>query len=434
MLYIDAIRAKGATVTTLTLTEGNDERAIEALDEPTVVEALGGDDLITGHAPPNSYWLGGAGNDALEYQGTGVAHLFGGEGNDTIHGNTAGGDDLDGGAGDDLVSSGQFNWFTAIGTGRIELPDGYISGSDTLNGREGRDALYGFDGDDKLYGGMGDDAGIITVAHSTIVGSTMTVQAGLFGGSGNDYIDGGEGNDFIDGGQDNDFIEGGDNDDRIYGGDGSDVIHGDNNFPTPFAGNDWIDGGAGDDYISGGAGNDTIFGGDGDDRLDGGAGADAFDGGLGFDIVTYSYPYSGVTADLANIVAGTGDAAGDTFTFVDGLAGTVYGDLFFGDQWGNRLAGGNGSDNLYGRAGNDVLYGDMDNDHLDGGAGADVLDGGTGFDFAYYSQATSGVRADLAGIKSGTGDAAGDTFIDVDGLAGSQYADDLYGDHWSNTL
>ncbi|WP_260854897.1 hypothetical protein [Mesorhizobium amorphae] len=130
MLYIDAIRAKGATVTTLTLTEGNDERAIEALDEPTVVEALGGDDLITGHAPPNSYWLGGAGNDALEYQGTGVAHLFGGEGNDTIHGNTAGGDDLDGGAGEIwclLVNSigspqlplEELNSLTAISPARI---------------------------------------------------------------------------------------------------------------------------------------------------------------------------------------------------------------------------------------------------------------------------------------------------------------------------
>jgi serralysin len=60
--------------------------------------------------------------------------------------------------------------------------------------------------------------------------------------------------------------------------------------------------------------------------------------------------------------------------------------------------------------------------------------GGTGFDFAYYSQAISGVRADLAEIKSRTGDVAGDTFIFVDCLAGSQYADNLYGDHRSNML
>ena len=108
--------------------------------------------------------------------------------------------------------------------------------------------------------------------------------------------------------------------------------------------------------------------------------------------------------------------------------------MFLGDQWSNFLYSRDGSDSLYGREGNDQLFGGNGDDHLDGGAGADTLDGGLGFDTVYYTQSSSGVRVDLGGTLSGTGDASGDTFLLVDGIVGSQFADDLYGDQWSNTL
>src|SRR5262245_43582677 len=60
--------------------------------------------------------------------------------------------------------------------------------------------------------------------------------------------------------------------------------------------------------------------------------------------------------------------------------------------------------------------------------GADVLDGGTGNDDAFYLTATSGVTADLLTPASNTGDAAGDTYISIENLFGSNFADQLFGD------
>jgi Ca2+-binding RTX toxin-like protein len=93
-----------------------------------------------------------------------------------------------------------------------------------------------------------------------------------------------------------------------------------------------------------------------------------------------------------------------------------------------------GSDNLYGRGGNDQLYGGNGDDHIDGGVGADLIDGGSGFDTVYYTQASSGVRVNLAGTLPGTGDAAGDILVSIEKVVGSSYADDLYGDQGNNTL
>ncbi|HEV2505356.1 MAG TPA: calcium-binding protein [Mesorhizobium sp.] len=364
-----------------------------------------------------------------------------------------------------------------------------------IDGNDGHDVIVGDKLEDHLVGGLGTDFLLGGGSDDYILGdeywddetqntnpTSAAAADGIYGGDGNDtiyagggnnYVSGDEGNDHIVGGSGNEMLLGGIGDDRIYGLGGNDIIYGGSPaqataiafinsnvgtiiptfngltdaaynggtfslgaFPavTIGTGNDMLDGGGGDDNIYGGDGNDTIMGGDGNDNLDGGAGADNLDGGFGFDFAFYSQSATGVTADLGNIVAGTGDAAGDVFTYVDGIWGSAYNDLLLGDQWSNILYGRDGSDNLYGREGNDQLHGGDGDDHMDGGAGADVLDGGLGFDFVYYSQASSGVRADLAGTFSGTGDAAGDTFSFVDGLSGSAYADDLYGDQWGNTL
>ncbi|HMN81232.1 MAG TPA: hypothetical protein PKA20_15035, partial [Burkholderiaceae bacterium] len=66
-----------------------------------------------------------------------------------------------------------------------------------------------------------------------------------------------------------------------------------------------------------------------------------------------------------------------------------------------------------------------------GGAGADVLDGGPvgGTDAASYATATAGVTVDLRDLTgaSNTGDALGDTFIEIDRIIGSDFDDVLYG-------
>jgi len=331
------------------LTNNNDyTTALEA-----VVYALDGNDVIFA-SPSDSMIYGGDGHDFIGQQyDPYYGDAQGGRGNDTIHG--AFGDDfIYGEEGDDLLVGGEFNYADAA-SGTITQYDGF-SGHDWLEGGQGVDAIWGLDGSDAIYGGAGDDTNAltITVKDANASDTYWIVHGGLYGGAGNDYIDGGLGNDFIEGGADDDTLLGGLNDDLIYG----------DNANGTGSGNDWIDGGGGVDNIYGGAGNDTLMGGDGNDNIDGGAGADTFDGGLGFDIVYYSQSSTGVTADLGNTVAGTGDAAGDSFTYMDGIWGSSYADDLYGDQWSNTLVGGAGNDWLSGRNGNDSLY---------GGAGADAF-------------------------------------------------------------
>jgi Ca2+-binding RTX toxin-like protein len=218
------------------------------------------------------------------------------------------------------------------------------------------------------------------------------------------------------------------------------------------AGDDVIIGLSGADIINGADGNDDVYGGDGDDSLYGGAGADILIGENGFDLARYDSALAGVTASLAADLAGTGDALGDTFDHVEGLVGSNFGDVLRGDGVANtlygldgadvlsglggndRLLGGLGTDTLNGGDGDDILLGEDDadilnggagDDHLYGGLGADALDGGDGFDYARYDYATSGVTLDLAAGTGSGGEAAGDTFANIEGAMGSQFADTL---------
>lgn len=107
---------------------------------------------------------------------------------------------------------------------------------------------------------------------------------------------------------------------------------------------------------------------------------------------------------------------------------------FSGGAYADVVRTGLNDDALYGRDGDDALYGQDGNDVLEGGAGGDTLDGGAGIDTASYRGAGAGVIADLSGILSGTGDEAGDTFIDIENLTGSTFADTLIGNTGNNTL
>jgi Ca2+-binding RTX toxin-like protein len=98
--------------------------------------------------------------------------------------------------------------------------------------------------------------------------------------------------------------------------------------------------------------------------------------------------------------------------------------LRIGNGGGSIFARG-GSDTLTGGTGNDDLHGMDGNDHLFGGAGADVLDGGAGTDFANYVTATAGVTASLLAPAGNTGQAAGDSYLSIEGLVGSNFSDTL---------
>jgi serralysin len=125
---------------------------------------------------------------------------------------------------------------------------------------------------------------------------------------------------------------------------------------------DTIKGNVAQNTLRGNAGNDKLYGLSNNDVLIGGSGRDALNGGTGTDYASYSTAKAGVRADLQLARANQGDAAGDTYSGIEGLTGSSYSDSLLGNGGANQIKGGAGSDKIYGRGGSDALF---------GGAGAD---------------------------------------------------------------
>jgi Ca2+-binding RTX toxin-like protein len=225
--------------------------------------------------------------------------------------------------------------------------------------------------------------------------------------------------------------------DTVYGNGGSDDLDGG-------YGDDLLDGGDDADLLHGAHGDDELLGGGGDDTVIGGAGADTIDGGAGLDTADYSDSTETVSVDLLAGSGNGGDAEGDTLTSIENVVGgsgnddlkgdsevnALFGesgnDLLQGEGDDDDLHGGGGDDVLVGGAGADTLSGEDGNDSLRGGAGADQLDGGSGFDLVSYIDAAQAVEVDLA-TGTHTGDASGDVFVAIEGVEGSNFADELTG-------
>ncbi|WP_428425405.1 calcium-binding protein [Pararhizobium sp.] len=263
------------------------------------------------------------------------------------------------------------------GTAGVDKIDG-LAGNDTINGLGGNDVLTGSAGNDVLDGGAGADK--LDGGTGTDTASYASAKAGVIASLANATINTGDakGDTYVSIEQ----LKGSNYADKLYGNSGANLL-------------------------SGGVGNDI---------LDGGAGADKLDGGAGTDTASYASAKAGVTASLANATINTGDAKGDTYVSIEQLAGSSYADKLYGNNGANVLAGG---------AGNDIL---------DGGAGTDRLDGGAGTDAASYASAKAGVTASLANAAINTGDAKGDTYVSIEQLTGSNYADKLYGNGGANLL
>ena len=167
----------------------------------------------------------------------------------------------------------------------------------------------------------------------------------------------------------------------------------------------------GNDTISGGDGDDIIDGGDGDDNISGGAGSDSLIGGNGIDMLEYSASSAGVSLNLATGAASGGDAAGDTISGFEGVAGSAFNDSLtgsanadsiLGGSGNDSIEGGAGSDTLYGRAGADMLLGGDDDDDLVTGIGDTVF--GESGDDAFFNYQAEGIGGTSTWIGGETGE------------------------------
>lgn len=98
------------------------------------------------------------------------------------------------------------------------------------------------------------------------------------------------------------------------------------------------------------------------------------------------------------------------------------------------LTGTAGDDTLAGTGGADTLQGLGGNDVLLGSVGADVMDGGAGLDLADYAGAGASVTVNLTNPAANTGWAAGDSFLGIENLRGSNMADRLTGNGLANWM
>jgi Ca2+-binding RTX toxin-like protein len=347
---------------------------------------------------------------------------------------------------------------TAIkGTGNIS--NNIITGNLAANwlvGNDGNDTLNGGIGADTLDGGIGLDYAsyynanslslIVNLANSALnngeafgdtfisienIQGSLTAQNQLTGDAGNNYLIGGNSNDTLNGGTGNDSLD---------GGAGNNLLHGDD----------------GNDSLIGQLGNDSLISGIGNDILRGGAGADILDGGAGTDYASYyDFIGSSLVVNLLNPAFNTGDALGDTFIGIEylqgsltannNLTGNTNNNYIYSYNGNDILAGNTGNDTLISNAGNDYLHGGVGNDSLNGGngndvlrggAGADRLDGGTGNDYAsYYDSLNPTLTVNLLNALLNTGDALGDTFVNIEWLQGSLIANNnLTGNTGNNNL
>ncbi len=314
-----------------------------------------------------------------------------GSGNDTIHGGN-GADSLLGNDGNDSIN----------GDGDSDSLYGG-NGNDTLNGGAGIDSLFGGDNDDVLF----------------LFGSGGRAE----GGEGDDYVSSAQGTSTLYGDSGNDTLSG-ELADNLYGGSGNDSLLG----VSPLSSILIMHGEDGNDTLNGTFGGDLLYGGADDDVINGLAGYDDIFGGDGNDLIT-------ATGGFAH-----GDFGNDTINAVGSDTVTLRGnngeDLLTGNTNANQLFGDQDNDTLFGGGGADNLEGGDGNDQLAGGTGGDTLNGGLGTrDLAIYDEVNHGhLVINLENATLNTGAAAGDSYIDIEGVIGGTGDDTITGNTGDNYL
>lgn len=402
---------------------GDDNRNIlTGGDGDDILNGLTGDDVLRGGAGADRL-NGGDGADAADYSQSNAAVTI------DLEANSASGGDADG---DEFISIeniyGSDFGDNLTGSGSDNLLRGG-DGDDSLIGGLGNDTLSGGAGADEFVFSLTDGADLVTdftAADSLkfsglITGTTIAqVMATASQIGSNVVFDFGAGNkvtlrdvtlsDLVNITLDRSV--------DVIGTSGNDTLEGDSigNVLRGLEGNDTLKGNGGDDML---------VGGDGNDILEGGAGADILVGQGGNDTADYRNSDAAITVNLFNGTFTGGHAEGDSQSGIENVFGSAFADEITGTGAANRLSGFNGSDILEGRSGNDILI---------GGLGADTLDGGGGIDTASYIDSTEGVTVDIALNEGIGGTAAGDTYINIENVTGSDFRDIIKGNDQRNVI
>lgn len=147
----------------------------------------------------------------------------------------------------------------------------------------------------------------------------------------------------------------------------------------------------------------------------------------------YSYTINALDPDTAAL--GFGQTVTESFTYTlrnaGGLAATAILTISVSRA---PIGATSGDDDLLGTAGADTILGLDGDDVIEGRGGADTIDGGSGNDTATFAGAPTGIRVSLNNPALNTGDAAGDTFVNIERIVGSGFNDTLLGDSGPNSF
>ncbi|MFO1069112.1 MAG: calcium-binding protein [Geminicoccaceae bacterium] len=370
-----------------------------------------------------SYIRGFDGDDIL-YGGAGPDEIYGDDGDDQIYGFVT--TDTTEGPETELLYGGNGNDLLAISTGAASLDGG--NGTDTASHLYADAAVTVDLGAGTGYDRLGSAASpnYTYVDIESLIGSndddTLTASDdgnGIDGADGDDTVFGGSGGDTLVGGNGGDTLAGEGGTDTVSYADATDAITVDLGAGTASDGDTLSD----IEVVIGTSLADTLTGRGLGSTLEGGNGGDTLTGGDGVDFAGYYTASAAVTVYLDGAGTNTGDAAGDTFDGIEGIAGSTYGDSLYGDS---------GDNSILGDAGNDSLYGGNGDDRIMAGGGTDTVDGGDGIDTLDYSTGTKGTLIDFAsGIGWGNGN---DALSDVENAIGTEFSDTIIGANGNDTF
>ncbi|WP_298864769.1 calcium-binding protein [uncultured Sulfitobacter sp.] len=465
---------------------GNDDDVIRGGYQGGTLYGEDGNDLITaGYL--GAVIFGGDGDDTLRGGSRGDSWIEGGAGADQIIGRNNGTDTASYASSAGFVNVSLLTGFMGGGAGSHAIGDtlaniGNLIGSafdDRLNGDSNDNLLQGGAGADFYNGNGGFDVvgyqtstSFVNVSLATgytgggvdndATGDTFLLIEGLIGSAFDDRLNGDNGSNLLEGGKGADVLNGNAGNDTISYASSESFVN--VSLATGYTGGGVDNDATGDTFssienLTGSMHDDSLSTDNNDNLLMGLAGADTLNGRGGEDTVSFAGSDTGNEANLLTGVGGgntSSDSFGDVYIGIEHLIGGENNDTLIGNAGNNTLLGGGNSDILEGGAGDDILHGGEDRDVLrggvgddvlrgedgrdvlEGGAGADVLDGGGDYgDTASYESSAGFVNVSLATGFAGGGagtHAAGDTFIGIANLRGSDFDDRLRGNDENNFL